>query len=113
MTTGEQRLAALARANEVQRARGQRLQRLDESYLRPREATRRAIEILEENDPSIRSMTVGRLVMERLRSRTSSKVKARWLILAQCSETKRVGDLTERQRSVLLAAMRDYAESRP
>jgi hypothetical protein len=112
MTKGEQRTVALERANEVRMARSQRTARMGASRLTTRVAVMRAVEILEENDPCMASMTLDQF-MERLRGRTSRRLKARWLILAQTSPYKTVGELTDRQRAFLIGVMRGYAESRP
>lgn len=102
-TTDEpQRVAALRRANLVRTERAEIKRRLAAGELSP-------VEVIDRMPAAARGMSLAALLgSQRYWGSTRSK---RLLVRVGLQESKRLGELTERQRRLLLAALLDQSPS--
>lgn len=101
-----QRMNALLAANAIRKAR-----RVVKQEIRRPDSLTRGLEacaaILEDNPPAIAGMRVEKLLRSVPRLKQSRLLE--FLRRAGCSTVKLVGDLTDRQRELLIDALRDRA----
>lgn len=97
-----QRTAALARANEIRVARAEERRRL--KSLPYRESRRQAAELIVDPPELWRSATVG--YVPAMPARTGPETVRLWLRQAGLPVTKRLGEMTDRQRRILAGVIR-------
>jgi len=97
-----QPLAALAVANEIRLGRSEHRRHLKSL---PRVEARRELAALVADPPSLwRTATLGYVLG--MPARTGPATVRRWLFTADLSATKRLGEMTPRQRRVLAGVIR-------